>query len=163
MIFRRHFEIKKGRHRASGLNFGISIADATNGFSFRFSKNCIYKKNQVTSSGVNKLCGFTYGFFPHQNSIRVGWQPLFDTDKIQLYAYLYCKGKRNYFPIGEVAAEREYEIKIDTDPYFVTFKFKGRSFAVPFKRKTRFGFKLFPYFGGRSKAPQTMNIYLKKH
>lgn len=134
---------------------------------FRFSKNCIYpvdEKNDFT----NKLFGWSYGLH-HKNSIRVGWRPAFDAEKskrIDLFFYSYNNGTRKveYFHSVYVLVDNELTIEVFTEKNRVVFSMsefikEEFPFVLP---QFKYGYFLYPYFGGNPTAPQNITINLKR-
>jgi len=181
-----NFKIKKGRHKANGIHFGISYGNTHNGWTFKLDKNCRYPKPEHT--GVNKLVGFTLGLFPkikqfkeeyssviklpfglcyikavHWNSLRVGFQPEFDIpDLTRIYAYMYQKGIREYFDIGTTRHDVKEHVFIYLKRHEVIYEYNNVEWPMEYEVTTKLGRKCYPYFGGQSPAVNNMNIFLKK-
>lgn len=134
----------------------------------KFDRNCWYKREDVIYTGINKLCGLGFGLNHHIDSVRIGWQPDFDNEnKINLYSYWYDESdNKEYqkYPLGEVCTDTGFEIsiKIDNDEYEVMVF--GQKFyidnEIPDKK---WGLWLRPYFGGKSRSPKTMKIWISKN
>lgn len=146
--------------------------------SVKFEKNCWYEKSEVEDTGINKLMGYGFGFDHHKNSIRIGWQPDFEKkDSILLYAYWYDETQEGYQKkfIRDVQVNQQYDISITinepcSDELGACYKLSvmnkngGPDYftEVPKNHDIKWGFVLRPYFGGNSRAPWKMKIYIKK-
>lgn len=163
MNFKRFF-IKKGNHR-SGIYPNIYFKMLKTKYEVIFSKDCIYKFNDVDDFDVNKLFGLSFGFH-HTNSIRFGWNV--DGDKIAIYAYCYKSGERIMNKITSLSTDitNSFEIKVYDDFYELTIYNKISNSTITYitsKPKTvKWGYRLFPYFGGNKTAPHNMEIEMKK-
>ncbi len=130
-----------------------------------FSKNCIYKFNDVDDFDINKLFGISLGFH-HKNSIRFGWNV--DGEKIAIYTYCYKFGERFMDKIVSVSVEKKYTFEIKNFKESYDLKIINESgqivgWANIFKPETpNWGYRLFPYFGGNKTAPHDMEIKMKK-
>ena len=152
------FEIKKGKHSASGINFSLFTGDSLN-FITKFDSSAIYSIGS-DQSDINKLFGFADCFSQHHsNSARFGWR--WFRDNLEILAYTYVDGKRDHKLIKSIDINKhhQYSIKIDKDQYVFTvdseivYMNRGCSEGVS-------GYKLYPYFGGNIKAPHDINIFI---
>lgn len=139
-------------------------------YKFNFHHSCWYPFEDNDSNDINKLAGFSFGKH-HDNSVRVGWTPLFDEeDKIELWFYLYNDGKRVMKSFAKVDPGRDYTIKIfldknDDKAFFFLTDDEGHEEKqwIKFKKPyNSIGYYLWPYFGGNNPAPQDMLVSLKK-
>jgi len=161
------FTILKGLHYSFPffIKPHVNITDAH--FNIKFDKNCWYERENVEFTGINKLCGLGFGFDHHNNSIRVGWQPDFDKkDIIKLYAYWYDGSQEGY--------QKEFLCDVKTNKWFIIYiTINGESYILNTNvdpnsvevfetHDKNWGFWLRPYFGGKSRAPQKMKIWIKK-
>ena len=163
MFDSNHYTIKKGHHKASGLHFGVYPGNKVVNYTVNFDDNCWHEAKRIPYSGVNKLCGFTFGFGVHKNSIRVGWKHD-KSGKINLFAYYYNKGTRHTQELISVETGQDVNIEL---------KLSNRTFALSVNETAyrfsfdypwyKWGFNCFPYFGGKSVAPHNMNLKLIKH
>lgn len=187
-MFKKYYTIKARKHKAKGFNFRFHFANKVMNYTAKFDNSCYHIKNEIDHTGKNKLCGYTLGLFPvikkydekyshvsfkafgycfitptHWNSIRVGWQPGRSSD-INLYAYSYNEGVRSINLINNVRLEQGFRIEIKQiqDTFGITIDEDFHSFKYEYP-VIRWGYKLNPYFGGRSSAPWTMKIKLIKH
>jgi len=81
---------------------------------------------------------------------------------INLFAYYYKKGKKYINPIGSVIIGQEFMVRIlfGKDSFKVRFRdFEMKYiFQIP---KTKIRYFNFPYFGGGSKTPWDMYVFMK--
>ena len=141
-----------------------------------FSENCIYHLGNSDDNDINKLYGFTTDLFG-SNSLRIGWN-IFSAktgvQTIKLWGYVHINGKRvipavssthligKFFKIGI-----PIQCKIYMSEGYACFtasqgSYKGENSIVkiPFSKSAGMGYYQFPYFGGNSVCPHTMNIEL---
>ena len=134
----------------------------------KFDENCLYKIEE--ESCVNKLFGYSFGLFGvHEESIRIGWAA--EGEAIILYSYIYTGGKLHKSKICTCKPGITYKINLRltnlgqswdasihiTDPELQQTKMFWCEFELkPFKFLLSLGI----YFGGHSRAPRTMNIYV---
>lgn len=163
------FTIKKGKHFSNQFLYKMY-----NFFNFKkkveyivkFPSSCIYELNKKDQMDINKLFGFSLGVLHHQNSVRFGWNYL--EGKIILHAYCYEDGKRNNSFITRIPLDQEFKLGIFVEENVYTFvvenlktnhKSKVKMYG---KQKFKFGYNLWPYFGGNNPAPHDMSIELTK-
>ncbi|MCC6721760.1 MAG: hypothetical protein IT243_06115 [Bacteroidia bacterium] len=138
-------------------------------FNFCFSNNCIYDLKDDDNRDVNKLYGLGFGINHHNNSIRIGWNCEKKNGNIQLHAYYYNNSKRNIAYICEVKTKVICHCVLSFDrvlnKFFIYVKDDEKTinaeFKFDFKECKKWGFKLYPYFGGNKTAPHKMSLYLK--
>lgn len=132
-----------------------------------FTPSCRYylKDDQ---SDINKLFGISLGFH-HNNSDRIGWRYLSDTDKIELLLYSYIKGVRYKTSLETIDINQEYIIKLEVITYKKTFRREVRVYInnniyanLYEDNHNSWGYTLGCYFGGNCKAPHTMKIKIDK-
>jgi hypothetical protein len=163
MDFKSYF-IRKGNHR-SGLFPNLYLKMFKTKYDVIFSQNCIYKLNSVDDFDVNKLFGISFGYH-HQNSMRFGWN--IDNDKIAIYAYYYKLGNRFMNKIVSIPVEKVHTFELTVYQVYYELKiFDENKQLVGWtnivKPKTvKWGYRLFPYFGGNRCAPHNMEIKMKK-
>ena len=157
------FEIKKNRHYSQ---FNI---DKLQPFATKrvgkviFSKECWYHRSEVEYTGWNKLTGIAQLFGVHKNSGRLVWQPDFNNPgSIEIAGYVYSNGgkwvakKISYAICG---VEYDYSVQYNSALKWWVFKFNSHVIFMSGKKPSIMR-KCFPYFGGKSKAPETMTIKL---
>ncbi len=172
----KKFLIKKGNHYA--FHFPKFHFGKKNEFEVRFIFNtgCKYDLGGDDNYDINKLWGVSFGLH-HKNSFRIGWNsagvdtniisPHVMGDKsIALFCYIYNNGVRTYEQIGVINEENlgKWKVKFDFDNNRIALS-NGFSDAAPkyfpFKfPKFKWGYYLFPYFGGNQEAPNDKIIYL---
>jgi hypothetical protein len=110
---------------------------------------------------TNKLIGISDDIHHHSNSIRIGWR--YFNEKIEISAIVYSNKKRTITKITEVLPNTFYNfsIKIQKENYVININ-HDIEFIIERKSKYRFiRYILFPYFGGKTKAPNKIQINLK--
>jgi len=160
----KSFLIKKGNHRSGfypNIHFGLKNLK----YQVLFTDSCLYKFNDVDDFDINKLFGISFGFH-HKNSARFGWNV--EEGQIAIYAYCYKLGIRYSRRIAIIPINKIFIFEINT--YDVYFEFKitnydGKIISLANIAKAKcckWGYKLFPYFGGNKTAPHTMTIKMKE-
>ena len=188
MFNKVNYIVKAGKHKAKGINFGINWANRNITWTFKIDSSWWYKKDKVKYSGVNKVCGVTFGLFPkikkyqkrytrviklpfglcyiksmHWNSLRLGAQPEFDTyGRVWIYYYYYKNGMLTYNNFF-LAAREKYDVTfqyIEND-WQINLNNKKHSLYL-FNLKPQLGWFLFPYFGGKSILFKDWIVYLNR-
>lgn len=135
-------------------------------YDVKLDKNCWYERDQVEYTGINKLAGVGFGWNHHINSIRVGWQPNFDKkDYIKLHAYWYDQSDKGQYQeqyICDVKVNQKFDFNIDIFDDSYILNLCDNKFQIEKTHNKKWGFYLRPYFGGKSKAPAKMKIWVKK-
>ena len=153
----------------------------------RFQEDCQYVMLPYYQGNVNKLFGLQFGVKiqkdltgnwdvgVHWNSARFGWRWSESDQCIELLAYVYRKGIRNWdeqmrFPVvaqvklGDVIM---LEIVSDKNNYYFYSQKNGeeqKSFIVTHESQTQwFGLTHSLMFGGTPAAPHTMHIEMSKN
>ena len=163
-MFQKWFKILKGRHKS---RHGYMIQWPNTSWSCRFSldESCWYGRRDIDdTTGVNKILGRSMGLNPNRNSVRVGWQPVFNKKgEIRLYAYVHEGGQKYQYDIARINTDTEYVVDILFYNDSIEYMLYGESIAVlDHSLRPKIGWKLFPYFGGNSHAPWDMKIFAKK-
>lgn len=181
------YTIKRGKHRAFPLRFGLWRDRHVTEFIVKFGPTCRYDLKNVNQADINKLFGLGFITNPvyallvavraklgggiyknehHKESVRVGWRYNVNRDAIELWSYCYVNEQRVTQFLGECRIGREYSIKIDVKPmaYWLSFQsgFEGNYNSVPYFHAKRWSYPLEIYFGGDEPAPHDMHIELKK-
>lgn len=136
-------------------------------FDFMFGKNCLYSFPDIDNQDVNKLFGTGFGFSHHKDSWRLGWNCSEGNNNIQLYSYYYNQGIRKIDYICDIAPNVRANCFANFDrtdgKIYVHISFSGntafKEYEFDFKGVPKFGFTLYPFFGGNKVSPVTMNIY----
>jgi len=166
--------IKKGEHYDDNLfSTWPHIAQKLFKKIVTFDKTCEYELPVYSQGNVNKLFGGYFGLFAeHKNSVRFGWRWSFADKKIELLAYVYDAGKRNWdeqmrFPVvAQIDLDETVECSICVMPDSYVFevkkdgKFVGEPVVVPHDRIPSWGFTQSLYFGGAEPAPHDMSVFM---
>lgn len=158
----KNFIIKKGSHHPFGFRFKIYKGGNLVIFG-RFGLSCWHYPDDISESGKNKLSGITFGFRGvHKNSVRIAWQPSSNQNIIDLYVYYYNNGSRYVDLFGSVPVGQEFMIRLFFNDGFFSVRYAGIEKKYPFTfSKSFIKYFNFPYFGGSSKAPWDMDIFLQ--
>lgn len=166
----KNFIIKRGRHKASGLNFGFTFKNEVK-YRCSLDKSCLYEFNDVDDYDINKLCGFSTTWHHHNQSARFGWRCV-DNSQFEILSYSYIDGERKINEtevFGTVLPNEEFEISIKDSgtAYIYSFKKDNKKRPVNFIHKKKkkwflFNYFLYPYFGGNKTAPHDMLIKIKR-
>lgn len=136
------YTIRKGKH-SSGFRISPFIYKKKQKAEITFTDSCRYHGDAQLMEQINKAFGF--GSINHlNNSIRLGWRYNSDYQRIDLFIY----ERKN----GEVFSNKIGSAKIN-----IPFEF-----TLVHKKGFWFGYNLFPYFGGKAKAPRNVSIKLKR-
>lgn len=164
------YKIKSGKHYSNQWFYKIF-----NSFFFKikrlsykvtFNKNCLYTLNNNDKYDINKLFGFSLGYH-HIDSARFGWSV--NGNSVDIFCYCYIDGKRTSSFLLSVVPEKEYKFTIfglsDCYVFLATDSDNQvkRKLINKTKSRNKWGYKLWPYFGGNQKAPHDMNIYLEEN
>ena len=134
--------------------------------SFMFTDSCKYLLDENDQLDWNKLYGVSFGLFGiHKNSARFVWRYNPKINKIQIGAYWYLDGYRNWWLLCSVEPDKLINFKITI--LYDSVVFTVLDDLVPIakyvlytpetllkKNKYRCGI----YFGGNKKAPQKIEI-----
>jgi len=173
----KNYLIEKYHHRSTN-KFKLITGKIHKEFRVIFHKNCIYDPALLPYTGINKLIGFTRFhhieqvpiFKKYINSWKFGW--VSDNKGIRLAFYIDKWGfeSRTYSRVHiqpdspiilrfiEVNAyERSIELQIVSETGYILDRYREVIPNIP-----RIGYWIFPYFGGRSKAPHNMNILIEE-
>jgi len=165
------YTIHKGKHR-SGLYVKPHYNKHELTYDVTFTDTCRYTLNTTDQFDINKLFGLSYGFH-HHNSVRFGWRNLKESsNKIEILAYCYIDGIRlrergtNIF-IGFVDTNKTYTFSIKTTnkSYILSVddKYsKVNTKEIDHNKLPKWGYHLYPYFGGNCPAPHDINIFMEK-
>ena len=140
-----------------------------------FDADCRYILPAYNQGDVNKLMGLCFGYRGiHYNSARFGWR-WSETDQcIELLAYVYRKGQRNWdeqmrFPVvaqvklGDVI---EIELVCTKGAYIFYSQKPGedkKSMVIAHEPQLQwFGLTSSLFFGGEKPAPHTMHVGMER-
>ncbi len=156
------YVIKKGRHFAKwSINRLFPFSKVRTRGHIKFSKDGWHSRDAVEHTGWNKIVGIAQAFGIHKNSGRLVWQPDFENEGVlKIAGYRYSNGgKWHAVHFVDVKVDRwyEYEVKWSDGAWVFTMNYR---FTTMSGNKPKLPTKCYPYFGGRSTAPQTMKITL---
>jgi len=161
----KNFKIKKGNHH-SGFYPNIHLGLSSISYEVLFTESCLYKFNDIDDYDVNKLFGISFGLH-HKNSARFGWNV--DGSKIKIFAYCYKLGVRYIRDIASLPIDKIHIFQINVYKAYYEFKITdfdgnvlGWTNITKAQGTKKWGYKLFPYFGGNKPAPQDITIKMKK-
>lgn len=154
------YTIRKGRHYPVENHFQRVKTDQLN-FRAKFDSSAIYTTADPANQGdINKLLGTAdCNDFHQNNSARFGWR--WYDGQLQIWAYCYTNGERNFKLIDAVSLNKfyNYSIAYESDRYI----FKLGDVVVEMPRacnEMAQGYKLLPYFGGNEPAPHDIKILI---
>ena len=158
----QHYYIAKGQYFARLKNQGIfekytvsRVRDKRVVFTAVFGYGTTYKD---VPEQINKLYGIVVGWGIHKYSARIGW--MYKDGVMEIYAYWYIDGKRGFKKIGETTAHKynDYEVEVTSSGY--SFIFEDTRIFIEGDIPDKKTYRLFPYFGGSTPAPQDMMIMI---
>jgi hypothetical protein len=181
-----NYKIKKGNHCSSlTISPFISQIQAFDLW-FKFKENCLYSLNYTRD--LNKLGGLSLQFNPllftpksklgfklvppHQiTSIRLAWRPVKEKtgalkpDWIEIWAYIYDKGKRIQIALKHIKIDQLYYMRIESHNKELIFKTANetlmtKKISFNLANHLHWGYYLYPYFGGNKTSPKEMDIHL---
>ena len=148
------YKMARGEHYSTPRVFQTVDGNPFN-FYATFDETALYEG----SDDINKLYGFSdCNSTVHDNSTRFGWRP--NKDKISIFSYVYCNGKRTFTYITDVTLNKKTRYSISMGKDYV-FTVNGVSVTENRCNNCNTGVYslLQPYFGGNSPAPH--DIYIK--
>ncbi len=160
------FIIKKGTHYSNETVFKLKNFFNNNNtlqYQVTFDDSCIYELPKEDQEDINKLFGFSIGFNHHKDSARFGW--FYQDNTIHLYAYVYDNGVRRSKLIKNLDLNTQYVLTlVDEGDNWVFSVDDGWSVIgnvkIPKSCKFKWGYKLWPYFGGNNPAPHDITIQM---
>ena len=156
------YRIKKGKHR-SGIHVRPHFGTKRMAWTVRFDESCTYDIGMPDQLDVNKLCGISHGLH-HRDSARFGWASV--GNRIELFAYYYKDGARSFNSMGVHDIGKDIELHINVnDAYEMTVASDGtiyRDRLVRSPKACKYGYMLYPYFGGNQTAPHDVKLSLKR-
>lgn len=160
--------IYKGLHRPFPFKIkGLNIIDKhIFKKTFKFTESCRYNLYTEDQLDWNKLYGVSFGLFGiHKNSARFVWRYNLVTQKIEIGAYWYLEGYRNYYSMCDVEINDLVNFKITFLHDSVIFTVLDDMIPISkyvlymkeeVLRKNRYECGI--YFGGNRRAPQRIEI-----
>lgn len=155
----KQYIIKQGQHSSTHSVSKATIAHLK--FKATFDSSAIYTTVDKSNQGdINKLYGISDCNSPHhENSARFGWRWM--DDNLEIYAYTYINGERNFKYITSVSFDKEFTYELNLAPEQYVFTVNG--VTVTMERHcagTASGYRLYPYFGGDETAPHDITIHI---
>ena len=162
------FRIKKNHHSPHNRRI---VFHKSNEFSIvcMFDESCRYSFTDKRSEiAINKIFGYSFGYYHHNNSFRLGWRC--KEGQIEILAYWYIKHKHFSKHLFFVNPGKRFFINVKTDykKVVISYLVDGSELSTkeilfnPDKvNLKRWGYINYPYFGGKQKAPHDMTIRLK--
>jgi hypothetical protein len=162
------FTIERGKHYSDHFlykSLNSLVFNRGLEYSVRFDSSCKYQLPKKDQQDVNKLFGYSIGLDHHKNSARFGWHWYWG--KINISAYLYRDGERIVLPMAKLELDSWYRFSIEaqeeSDCFVISDSESTIAIANVERRvKFRFGFHLWPYFGGNNAAPHNILIQMEK-
>ena len=160
------FLIKKDKHYSEQYLYKFVNILNTNRFlkyQVLFDNTCKYEIPKEDQEDINKLFGYTLGFNHHKDSARFGW---FYQDKtIHLHAYVYDNGVRKSKLIKNLDLNTQYVLTLVDEGNNWLFSVDDGwsvigSVKIPKSCEFKYGYKLWPYFGGNNTAPHDITIQM---
>jgi hypothetical protein len=134
-----------------------------------FTESSRYDLKGENQLDWNKLFGVALGGHHHQNSIRYGWRYSPSKGKVEVSAYWYTNGVRNYVYLCDVEIGGTYcmTIKILRTGYMMLINNADTGeyiYSISIKRPLgpTYGYNLRLYFGGDEVAPHTMRVKIRR-
>lgn len=150
------YKIKRGNHRA-GWFFKLTRKNRISG-TIKFLGDVSYYIS--LQKDTNKIVGLSDNWHHHKDSVRLGWRWNIIERKIEIMSIIYCRGKRTikHLCFTEDNEDKEFEIMINKNNYIL--RFDTTIYIAPRRSKWSWiRYHLWPFFGGKEKAPK--NIYIK--
>ncbi len=129
-------------------------------FIVNFNEDCKYENND---GSVNKLFGISWGYHMN-NSFRIGWNVV--DGNLHLYGFAHENKVELTMPLGAIPFNKDVLIKVDfrrdleiiviKHTYDFIYTSNHMDYTYP---KAKYGYYLWPYFGG--KAPSEHNMHIK--
>lgn len=158
--------IKKGKHRAWPIRFGIYWRKQTISFDVMFDGSCKYFLQGEDQQDINKLFGIGYFKNHHIDSARFGWRFNENLNKIELFAYCYVNGVRIWEFITSVAIYQKITLTLNINDGEYLFNAKKDQLvlqsSIKFTHNKKIGYPMDVFFGGNHVAPQRIKIVMKK-
>jgi hypothetical protein len=169
------YKIKKGNHSFGWLKHlylfitGFLWKPTQITYKVRFTNSCRFDTPKNPDQ-LNKLFGMSFGILPvyskgkwykphHWNSIRICWDWCEMDNMINLYIYTYKDAIRvqKYIKSININEEIILCVTINNDVVVGNKQYYNSNYKF---ENTFFGYKLYPYIGGKEPAPQDCEIEL---
>ncbi len=163
------YTIKKGNHFASlrWLRWPFFFGN-TMQRSVIFNESCKYDLQNSDQQDWNKLFGFSIGFNHMRNSARFAYRWNVEKQVIEIAYFYHENGEQNFGIFTNITLNSRiilsvYKMKAGclTQIFFRIYGDKQYTFSsqIPYKK---YGYKLYPYFGGNQAAPHDIKISISK-
>lgn len=157
----KKYVIQEGEHHST-LSFESIELDSLK-FKVLFDSSAIYQTLERENQGdLNKLYGLSdCNSYHHTNSARFAWR--WYQDKLEIWAYTYLNGERQFQFIENVSLDKFYECEIVFTDKKYLFRLNDKIVEMPRSCSAKaVGYKLFPYFGGDEAAPKDIRIWIEE-
>ena len=152
------FKIKKGNHKSTWLP-SLTCKSTIKG-TVTFIGN--HKYTIPKQYDTNKIIGLSDNYSHHKDSIRIGWRWSTKNSIIEILTISYRNGKRTITPLTVATTNQPYSFSIAITPTHYNVNWNNTTTHIPKTSKWNGPrYKLFPYFGGTTKAPLTLQIQIK--
>ena len=158
------YKLRKGKH-SSGLRFKPHYNKCELGYTVIFDNRAIYDLGTNDQKDINKLFGLSYGLH-HTNSIRFGWRPVGNSIEILSYCYFNRQRLRaERVAIVDLFRPYYYQIKKSMFNYILTVSSDKSTVYKHIYHSDipKWGYQLYPYFGGNCPAPHDIEISFSNH
>lgn len=130
-------------------------------FMVNFNDDCKYENND---GSINKLFGISWGYHMN-NSFRIGWNIL--NDQLHIYGFAHENEGKITSSLGIIPFNKDILIKIDFRRNLEIIVVKWTYDWVQYSDHMdytypdiKFGYYLWPFFGGKKSCPHNMHIKL---
>ncbi len=168
------YKVNKGNHYANLTLDRLQPFTTKWDGTFNINRNWWYEDDDIAYSGWNKLGGVSEFFGIHNRSARLVFQPSDNLGEFTMAGYVYSNGIRteNVIPIT-IYGDKDYKVSIeysddrrswdfsvklmDWESVGLTFPSREYSFSMSGCKPKGLTRKCYPYFGGKSTAPQDVS------
>lgn len=160
----KNYKIKKGCHR-SGIYFKPFLKKDKLCYEVIFNNSCLYDFKDENRYDFNKLFGFSQGNH-RKDSAMFGWRT--NNNKIELSAYCYIDGFKRIVILKSIDIDKIYILEIQNKKNTYDFRIISDIGEIILLKKIprydtkKYGYELFPYFGGSTSAPHDIEIHMEK-
>ena len=155
----KKYTIKKGKHK-SGLRYKPFSNKTSLKLTFMFDSTAVYQLEDRDQFDLNKLAGLAFGRSHHTNSARICWRYNIDKSCVELFGYIYDNKIRSFEHIADCQINVEQNASLVVKDKSATFNINGTSKTFKTSKWPKWGYRLFPYFGGDKVAPHDVNVWL---
>ena len=147
------FHLPRLQYNLKKLNFNVLV-----------DKNCEYHLGDNDQYDINKLYGISWGLH-HKNSFRIGWTYDELEHAIKLFLYTYNNSVRSWDYLCTIPLEYKlkFNITFTRENNIIVIKWLDKTEIIYFEfPEKKWGYYLWPYFGGNKKAPHNITIKLQQ-